>query len=84
MKKTICGVLITVTGLCFSLAFMIYAAVNTVGLPGLFTSLRVTDTLVGFLLWVCVALGGIAICINEAFKDSLRKVRGRDKNDKAV
>lgn len=59
LKKIICGILTTITGMFFSLAFMAYAVVNAMGLPNFFNALRVTGTLGSFLFWVCVALGGM-------------------------
>lgn len=71
MKKMICGVLLAVIGFGFALVSIIYALMNPLGIPSLFSSLIVTDTLGLLCISAIAMLCGLGICLQEAYKGSI-------------
>lgn len=70
-KKMVCGVLLTVIGLVYSVVCFIYAAMNPWvynGIDGVLGSFLGTGTLVWFIVTVIVMCAGLVICFMEAFR----------------
>lgn len=71
MKKTVFGVLITITGLVFAAFSFLYAATNPSdynGISGLMGSFLGTNMLVPFIISVVILLIGLAIVWFEAYR----------------
>lgn len=70
-KKMICGVLVTMIGLIFSVFTFIYSALNPCiynGIDGLLGSLLGTDMLIPFIISMIVMLSGLGYCFWCAYK----------------
>ncbi len=71
MKKFICGIILCVIGLMFSLACFIrtiYKPFNYNGTEGLLASFLGNNTLIPFIISMIVLIIGVSICIYEAYK----------------
>lgn len=80
MKKMVCGILVTVIGLCFSSLSLIYALVSSDGIPSLYSSLYVTDTLGILCISIITMLCGLSICLLEAYKETVGRRRHNEKD----
>ena len=80
MKKFICGVLITVIGLGFALFSLCYTLVNTDGIPSLFSSLIVSDTLGILCISIITMLWGLSICVLETYRGTVGNRRDNEKD----
>lgn len=68
-KKMVCGVLLTIIGLTFSVLFLILAALNPWdynGISGLLGSLLGTHTFIPFVISFTVMIVGLGICFWRA------------------
>ncbi len=71
MKKTVCGVLVTVIGLVFSVVCLVYAMQhpwNYKGIDGLMGSLLGTKMLIPLILSFIVMLSGLVYCFWSAYQ----------------
>ena len=80
MKKMVCGILVTVIGLCFSSLSLIYALVSSDGIPSIYSSLYVTDTLGILCISIITMLWGLSICVLEAYKGTVGNRRDNEKD----
>lgn len=80
MKKMVCGILVTVIGLCFSSLSLIYVLVSSDGIPSIYSSLYVTDTLGILCISIITMLWGLSICVLEAYKGTVGNRRDNEKD----
>ena len=80
MKKMVCGILVTVIGLSFSLLSLIYALVSSDGIPSIYSSMYVTDTLGILCISIITMLCGLSICLLEAYKETVGRQRHHEKD----